>query len=104
MPLADSRIPHTLYKSVPKSIWQEIDTDNSVALQYKLDYLEVLSTLIGIEVKEGVRKLPHFEHYKSEIQHLNTRRLDDNKNRYSRGENRASLRRYYYRIEYEEYR
>ena len=69
--LADNRFPHTLRNSV--------DTNNSVALQYKLDYLEVLSTLIRAEVEEGVSKLPDFEHYKSEIQHLNTRSLDDNK-------------------------
>ena len=69
--LADNRFPHTLRNSV--------DTDNSVALQYKLDYIEVLSTLIRTEVKEGASKLPDFGHYKSEIQHLNTRSLDGNK-------------------------
>ena len=69
--LADNRFPHTLRNNA--------DTDNSVALQYKLDYLEVLTTLIRTEVKEGASKLPDFQHYKSEIQHLNTRSLDDNK-------------------------
>ena len=56
--LADNRFPHTLRNSVEKSIWQEIDTNKSVDLQYKLDYLEVLSTLITTEVKEGASKLP----------------------------------------------
>ena len=77
--LADNRFPHKLRSSIESSIWQEIGTDNSVVLQYKLDYLEVLSTLIKREVEEGANNLPYFDHYKSEIEKLNTRDLGNNK-------------------------
>ncbi len=75
----DSRFPYKMRSSIESSIWQEIGTDNSVVLQYKLDYLEVLSTLIKREVEEGVSNLPYFDHYKSEMEKLNTRDLSNNK-------------------------
>ncbi len=77
--LADNRFPHKLRSSIESSIWQEVGTENSVVLQYKLDYLEVLSTLIKKEVEEGANNLPYFDHYKSEIEKLNTRDLGNNK-------------------------
>jgi len=77
--VADNRFPHKLRSSIESSIWQEIGTDNSVVLQYKLDFLEALSLLIRREIEEQASNLPSFHHYKSEIQQLNTRNLDDNK-------------------------
>ena len=77
--VADNRFPHKLLSSIEGSIWQEIGTDNSVVLQYKLDFLEALSLLIKREIEEQASNLPSFHHYKSEIQQLNTRNLDDNK-------------------------
>ena len=77
--VADDRFPHKLRSSIEDSIWQEIGTDNSVVLQYKLDFLEALSLLIKREIEEEASNLPSFHHYKSEIQQLNTRNLDDNK-------------------------
>lgn len=77
--VADNRFPHKLRSSIEGSIWQEIGTDNSVVLQYKLDFLEALSLLIKREIEEQASNLPSFHHYKSEIQQLNTRNLDDNK-------------------------
>ena len=77
--LADNRFPHKLRSSIESSIWQEIVIDNSVVLLYKLDYLDVLSTLIKREVAEGANNLPYFDHYKSEIEKLNTRDLGSNK-------------------------
>jgi len=77
--VADNRFPHKLLSSIEKSIWQQIGTENSVILQYKLDYLEVLSTLIKREVEEGASNLPYFDHHKTEIQQLNTSNLPDNK-------------------------
>ncbi|MBA7701501.1 hypothetical protein ES703_110241 [subsurface metagenome] len=77
--VVDSRFPHKLRSSIESSIWQEIGTDNSVVLQYKLDFLEALSLLIKREIEEEASNLPSFHHYKSEIQQLNTRNLDDNK-------------------------
>ncbi len=77
--VADSRFPHKLRSSIESSIWQEIGTDNSIVLQYKLDFLEALSLLIKREIEEEASNLPSFYHYKSEIQQLNTRNLDDNK-------------------------
>jgi hypothetical protein len=77
--VADNRFPHKLRSSIESSIWQEINTDNSVVLQYKLDFLEALSLLIKREIEEQASNLPSFHHYKSEIKQLNTRNLDDNK-------------------------
>ncbi len=77
--LEDGRFPYKMRSSIESSIWQEIGTDNSVVLQYKLDYLEVLSTLINREVEEGASNLPSFHHFKSEIEKLNTRDLGNNK-------------------------
>ena len=77
--VADNRFPHKLRSSIESSIWQEIGTDNEVVLQYKLDFLEALSLLIKREIEEEASNLPSFHHYKSEIQQLNTRNLDDNK-------------------------
>ena len=77
--VADNRFPHKMLSSIESSIWQEIGTDNSVILQYKLDFLEALSLLIKREIEEEASNLPSFHHYKSEIQQLNTRNLDDNK-------------------------
>ncbi len=75
----DSRFPYKMRSSIESSIWQEIGTDNSVVLQYKLDYLEILSTLIRTEVERRVSNLPPFGHYKSEMEKLNTRDLGNNK-------------------------
>jgi len=77
--VADNRFPHKLRSSIESSIWQEIGTDNSVALQYKLDFLEALSLLIRREIEEQANNLPSFHHFRSEIQQLNNRNLDDNK-------------------------
>ena len=77
--VADNRFPHKLRSSIESSIWQKIGTESSVALQYKLDFLEALSLLIKREIEEEASNLPSFHHYKSEIQQLNTRNLDDNK-------------------------
>jgi len=75
----DNRFPNKLMSSVQNTIWQAIGIDNSTALHYKLDFLNVLSLLIKNEIEERASNLPSFHHYKSEIQQLNTRNLDDNK-------------------------
>ncbi len=64
--VVDSRFPHELRRSIEDSIWKEIGNDYSVILQYKLDYLEVLSSLIKREIKEGPNNLPAF------TQHMGT--------------------------------
>ena len=46
--LEDGRFPYKMRSSIESSIWQEIGTDNSVVLQYKLEKVKGIFNLSTI--------------------------------------------------------